>query len=222
MLGIVLLSGGMDSATVLGQVLQEGWDVIPLNIQYGQRHSIETDRAKQVASFYNLDLRVQIFNLLGVVSSSLLGLSGKLSINRSLKDIALEGIPSSYVPARNTIFLAVAGGIAESVGADVVFYGAHQSDCGGYPDCTPSYVAAMSQALQLGTVRQIKVLAPLVSLSKKEVVKRAMDLGVPLHLTHSCYQGVDPACGICDTCRLRLDAFQQAGYEDPINYQTRR
>ncbi len=220
----MLLSGGLDSATTLAVAKAEGFAPIALTFRYGQRHAAEVDAARQVAAaasvrehlFVDIDLRV-------------LGGSALTADIPVPKDRDLSGfeIPSTYVPARNTIFLAYALALAEVRGAQDIYIGVNALDYSGYPDCRPDYIAAFENLAALATRagvegRPTRLRAPLLHLTKPEIIRRGLVLGVDYGLTRSCY---DPdergrACGHCDSCRLRLAAFAQLGLTDPAPYRT--
>ena len=221
---VVLLSGGLDSATVLAITRSEGYASYALSFSYGQRHERELAAAEKVAqSLGAFEHRVARIDLRVFGGSAL---TGDLPIPqaRSIEEMARE-IPTSYVPARNTIFLSYALAWAEVLGAMDIFLGANAVDYSGYPDCRPEFIRAFEQLANLATRAGIegacfRIHAPLLSLSKAEIIARGVSLGVDYSLTHSCY---DPAaggraCGVCDSCQLRLKGFQEAGLSDPISY----
>lgn len=218
---IVLLSGGLDSATVLAIARSEGFECHAISFLYGQRNEIELAAAKRVAHslgvvehlVYPLDLR-------------LFGASALTSDIEIPKDaVGAPGIPVTYVPARNTIFLALALGLAESRGAQEIWLGVNAIDYSGYPDCRPEFIEAFQQVILRGTrvgleKKEPRLVTPLIHLSKAEIIRRGIELGVDYSLTHSCY---DPdakgrACGHCDSCLLRKRGFQEAGVSDPTQY----
>ncbi len=217
---MVLLSGGLDSATVLFGALQAHREVHALTIDYGQRHRIELDAARALAEAASVTSH-EVFPLpldrLG--GSALTDSSEPLPQDRSLEQMGV-GIPRTYVPARNTIFLAIALGLAEVRQARAIYVGAHVQDSSGYPDCRPEYLVALQQAFALGTKvgaqgRPIELVAPLIGSTKAQIIQRALALAVPLELTWSCYGGGPTPCGRCDSCRLRAAAFAQLGQADP-------
>jgi 7-cyano-7-deazaguanine synthase len=219
---VVLLSGGLDSSTVLAIAKERGFAVTAVTVDYGQRHARELESARAVAQSMgvrdHLFLRVELGE---EVDSSLT--RGDREVPRD-REIDGAGIPSTYVPSRNIIFLSVAASIAESRGAEAIFIAANSVDFSGYPDCTPEFLEAFRRTLDVGTKagrdgRGIRVEAPVLRMTKKEIVSEAVRLGVPLELTWSCYVGGDRACGRCDSCRLRLRGFSQAGVEDPLEYE---
>ncbi len=221
MKAVVLLSGGLDSATVLAIAKRENRECIALSFAYGQRHEIELAAAKRVARsmsvpehvIYNLDLRV--FG----------GSALTADINVPKDAVGAAGIPVTYVPARNTIFLSIALGLAEARGAQEIWIGVNAIDYSGYPDCRPEFIHAFQQVIFRGTKsgierRQPTIVSPLIELTKADIIRRGRDLGVDYSLTHSCY---DPdsegrACGHCDSCLLRRRGFEEAGVKDPTRY----
>ncbi len=214
---IVLFSGGLDSTTCLYWALAQGYTCHTLSITYGQRHARELQSARQItqklgvkAHFINLDLP-------WLATSSLVDDTRPLP-NQSLEEIHQTHIPSTYVPGRNLLFLALAGSLLDAIGADTIIAGPNAVDFSGYPDCTPDFYQAAAQALvrgtQQGVSQGIEVLAPLMNLSKAEIVRLAASLHVPFELTWSCYAGGDKPCGVCDSCKLRAQGFKEAGVKD--------
>jgi len=199
---IILLSGGLDSSTTLYYAKNKGYDCHALIFDYGQRHKREISSA--VVQAKRLKVPYEIIKIkLPWKGSSLLDKKAKVPTNRKMK-----GIPSTYVPARNTIFLSFALSYAEAIGARVIFIGANAIDFSGYPDCRPKFYEAFQKVIKEGTKAQkIKVLTPLIDLSKAEIIKLAIKLKVPLDLTWSCYMGGKKPCGICDSCKLREKGF---------------
>ncbi len=222
MKAVVLLSGGLDSSTVLAIALEMGYDVHALSFDYGQRHSRELESAKKIARYFNVPHKIIKIDLRQIGGSAL---TDNIEVpERQVEDIEKE-IPITYVPARNTILLSLALGYAEVIDADAIFYGANAIDYSGYPDCRPEYVEAFERVANLGTKRgvegkPIKIIAPIIHMTKAEIIKKGMELGVPYELTWSCYKGEKKACGKCDSCLLRLKGFMEAGYEDPLDYET--
>ncbi len=221
---VALVSGGMDSATALAITTQEGWRVHALAIDYGQRQRAELDCARQVAAA----IGVESFDIVAVDLRALGGsaLTAEIDVpkDRSHDEIG-AGIPVTYVPARNTVFLALALAAAETRGAEALVLGVNAVDYSGYPDCRPAFLAAFEQVAATGTKQgvegaPIRILAPLVELTKADIVTRGTALGVPFEHTLSCYdpvemQGVWAHCGRCDACALRAKGFREAGLEDP-------
>jgi 7-cyano-7-deazaguanine synthase len=222
---VVLLSGGLDSTTVLAYMIGHGFDVHALTVRYGQRHAFEVDAARRIAEHYRVDHRVVDVDLRAIGGSAL---TADIAVpkDRSLEERA-SGIPVTYVPARNTIMLAVALGWAELLGAGDIGIGVNALDYSGYPDCRPEFIAAFEQLANVATkagiegATRVRVHAPLIDLTKGEIVKLGLSLGVDYARTTSCYDP-DPtgaACGRCDACQLRLKGFAEAGMRDPAAYQ---
>jgi 7-cyano-7-deazaguanine synthase len=221
---VVLLSGGIDSTTTLAIAIAEGYDAYALSFDYGQRHHIEMDAARRVAkSLGAKEHRIPNIDLRAFGGSAL---TDDLAVpkQRSEKEIA-HGIPVSYVPARNTIFLAYALAWAEVIRANDIFIGVNAIDYSGYPDCRPEFIEAFENVANLGTRagvegRRFQIHTPLIKFSKAEIIRNAVELGVDLSLTHSCYDPTPEglACGECDSCLLRLKGFRQAGIKDPMAY----
>ncbi|HWM52968.1 MAG TPA: 7-cyano-7-deazaguanine synthase QueC [Thermoplasmata archaeon] len=224
---VVLLSGGMDSATALAMTIKEGHNVIGLTFDYGQRHRKEIDAATRVAKYFRVaDHRIVTMDLSAIGGSALTDREIPVPEQRRIEEIG-HGIPITYVPARNTILLAYALGLAETTGSKYIVIAANQLDYSGYPDCRPEYYAAFREVARLGTRRGvegdvIEIRTPLIRMSKADIVRKGEDLGVPWVLTWSCYLGGARACGVCDSCQLRLKGFREAGVEDPLPYGSRR
>jgi len=218
--GVVLLSGGLDSATVLAMAQAQGYEMHALSVAYGQRHAAELDAAERVAKALGArSHRVVRLDLDRIGGSALTDLS------IAVPEAPVAGIPITYVPARNTIMLSLALGWAEVLGANDVFFGANAVDYSGYPDCRPAYVAAFEAMANLATKAAIEgarfsVHAPIIDLSKADIVRTGMKLGVDFGMTVSCYQADahGHACGRCDACRLRRQGFIDAGVPDPTRY----
>jgi len=209
---VVLLSGGMDSSTVLYIAKKKYQRCICLIFDYGQRHNRELESAKKIARFAGCNYKIVkiIFPWKG---SSLIDKTEKIPYN---KKIGRE-IPSTYVPGRNTIFLSYALSFAETIGAKKIFIGANAVDFSGYPDCRPQYYKNFNKLLSVGTKNgDIKIETPLLYKTKKEIVKLAVKLGVPLDMTWSCYTGGKKPCGKCDACILRAKGFKEANKKDPL------
>lgn len=210
---IVLLSGGLDSATAAAQAIADGYDPIALSFRYGQRHERELQAAQQIAAH----LGIQQHCLIDVN----LAQWGGSALTDDAIDIPTEGIqagviPSTYVPGRNTVFIAIALSLAEAKSATAIYLGINAVDYSGYPDCRPEYLEAFQTLATLSSKAGLKgnapkLIAPLVSDSKVDIVKRALKLGVPIDLTWSCYQGEEQPCGVCDSCRIRDRALIEAG-----------
>ncbi|HJW38650.1 MAG TPA: 7-cyano-7-deazaguanine synthase QueC [Candidatus Udaeobacter sp.] len=221
---VVLLSGGIDSTTTLAIAIAEGYEAYALSFDYGQRHQIETQAARRVAiSLDAKEHRVAKIDL-RVFGGSALTDDLDVPKKRSEKEMA-HGIPVTYVPARNTIFLAHALAWAEVIQANDIFIGVNAIDYSGYPDCRQEFIEAFENLANLGTKagvegRRFQIHTPLIKFSKADIIRKAVEVGVDLSLTHSCY---DPspkglACGQCDSCFLRLKGFREAGMKDPIPY----
>jgi 7-cyano-7-deazaguanine synthase len=221
---VILLSGGLDSTTVLYQALVEGFDCYALSFDYQQRHQKELAAARQIAQTAQVsEHRVVAFDLRSWGGSALTDSSIDLPIDRDLGQMAQE-IPVTYVPARNTIFLSFALAYAEAIQASRVYLGVNALDYSGYPDCRPEYIAAMQQVFDLGTKQGlggngIQIAAPLINLHKTEIIQLGNRLGVSWADTWSCYDGGELACGVCDSCQLRLAAFAELGLVDPVGYR---
>ncbi|HEV3393366.1 MAG TPA: 7-cyano-7-deazaguanine synthase QueC [Chthoniobacterales bacterium] len=221
---IVLLSGGLDSATTLAIARSQDYETYALSFDYGQRHKRELDAAKKIARSLGAKkhLVVEIDNQIFAGSA----LTGDVDVPKSRSDKEIEtGIPVTYVPARNTIFLAHALAWAETIPAGHIFIGANAIDYSGYPDCRPEFIALFETLANIATKggvegARLQIHAPLIKMSKADIVRKAVELDVDLSLTHSCY---DPspngrACGQCDSCQLRQRGFREAGIKDPIRY----
>ena len=213
---IVLLSGGLDSTTVLAYALDKGYDVIALSFDYGQRHKKELENGKMVAEYYNVDRKVFKIDLTQTGGSALTDNNIQVP-QRKLEEIV--SIPSTFVPSRNMIFLSIASSYAYVNRIDNIFIGVNAIDYSGYPDCRPEFITSMQDSINKALLRDIKIHAPLIDLSKKEIVELGMKLKAPLHLTHSCYEGREKACGMCDSCQLRLKGFMEACIPDPVKYE---
>jgi 7-cyano-7-deazaguanine synthase len=217
----VLLSGGLDSATALAIARSQNFECYALSVEYGQRHSAELDAAQRVAAAAGVsDHRVMRVDLAGIGGSAL------TDTTIAVPESATTGIPVTYVPARNTIMLSLALGWAEVLGAGDICIGVNILDYSGYPDCRPEFIAAFAHLAALGTKAGVegqpyRIQTPLIRLSKAEIIREGVRLGVDYGLTVSCYQadGDGRACGKCDSCRLRRAGFMAAGVSDPTRYQ---
>ena len=222
---VVLLSGGVDSATVAAQALADGFDVSALSFRYGQRHAAELDAATRVAQALGVARRLVLDIDLRPIGGSALTADLPVPRDRPLADMGSD-IPVTYVPARNTIFLSLALAWAEVLGAQDIFIGANALDYSGYPDCRPGYLRAFETLANLATRagvggKHLAIHAPLLQLTKADIVRRGTELGVDYALTVSCY---DPdadgaACARCDACQLRRKGFEEAGLADPTRYR---
>lgn len=221
---VVLLSGGLDSCTCMAVANEAGYEIYPISFNYHQRHSIELDGAKKIAAFYNVPKHMIIETNMDAIGGSALTDS---SIDVPEGDVNRDDVPITYVPARNLIFLSYAMAYAEVVGATHVYIGVNSVDYSGYPDCRPEFIQKFQELADYATTAtavngtKIKLETPLQNLSKKEIVQLGSRLGAPLQFTHSCYKGGEKACGVCDSCKLRLQGFAEAGVEDPVEYETR-
>ncbi len=221
---VILLSGGLDSAVTAAIARQEGLALHCLTVAYGQRHAVEITRAQSIASFLDASEHLVIDVNLRPIGGS--ALTGHMAVPKDRPaETRTDGIPVTYVPARNTIFLSLALAYAEARNVAWIYFGANVLDYSGYPDCRPEFIRAFEAMARLGTSagaagRSIQVRAPLLMLSKAEIVRRGAELRVPFEHTHSCY---DPdasgtACGRCDSCIIRREGFRQAGVVDPVPY----
>lgn len=223
---VVLLSGGMDSATALAITKAEGFDVIALSFDYGQRHRKEVEAAMRIAKHFGVkDHRIVTLDLTAIGGSALTDRRIRIPEQRRLEEIG-QGIPPTYVPARNTILLSYALGLAEATGSSAIVIAANYLDHSGYPDCRPEFYRAYREVARLGTKRGvegdvIEIRTPLIEMSKADIVRKGEELRVPWALTWSCYQGREKACGVCDSCQLRLKGFREAGVKDPLPYARR-
>ncbi len=222
---VILLSGGIDSATAAAIAKRQGFALHALSFRYGQRHQQEIEAAKKVAAFLEAKAHLVLdFDLRAIGGSALTDrIEGPKG--RSAAEIA-QGIPVTYVPARNTIFLSFGLALAERIGAVDIFFGANQLDYSGYPDCREEYIQAFEQMANLATKAgvegksKLKIHTPLIHMTKAEIITEGVALGVDYGLTWSCYdpQPDERACGLCDSCQLRLKGFEEAGFKDPIIY----
>jgi 7-cyano-7-deazaguanine synthase len=222
---VILLSGGLDSATAAALAKKQGFTLHALSFRYGQRHICELDAAKRIAAFFDIAQHLVIEFDLRAIGGSALTDQIDVPKNRSDEEIG-QGIPSTYVPARNTIFLSFGLALAERIEARDIFFGANQLDYSGYPDCREEYIHAFEAMANLATKAgaqgqsRTKIHTPLLHMGKAEIIRTAARLGVDYGLTWSCYdpQPDNRACGRCDSCQLRLKGFNAAGLEDPIQY----
>lgn len=219
---VLLLSGGLDSATVLAVARDLGFDVYALSVLYGQRHQVEVDAAVRVAAALGATEHRFVSVNLDTLGGSALTDSG-LDVPKDRDESAMQDIPITYVPARNTVMLSLALGYAEVVGATDIFIGVNAVDYSGYPDCRPEYIAAFEHLAQLATKagvegKRMRIHAPLIALTKVQIIERGLSLGVDYGMTHSCYDPLPNgrACGRCDSCILRKTAFAELGMDDPV------
>ena len=222
---VVLVSGGLDSATVLALIKSQEYDIYAITFDYGQRHNYELDSSKKVCDFFKVKQHL-IFNLdLRQFGGSALTSQIDVPLDRDDIQISQSGIPITYVPARNTVFMSIALAWAETLNANKIFIGVNAVDYSGYPDCRPEFLKAFGLMANLATKKGIennsfRIEAPLLKLTKKEIIEKGLSLGVDYSMTNTCYAPSKPmtACGRCDACKLRLKGFKEAGVIDPINY----
>lgn len=227
MKALVLSSGGVDSTTCLALAVNNFGkeNVTALSITYGQKHSKEIRSARAVADYYGVEyILLDLSEMFRFSDCSLLSSSEKEIPHESYSSQIekTNGSPvSTYVPFRNGLFISSAAAIAISKGCDVIYYGAHGDDSAGnaYPDCSPEFNKAISDAVYIGSGNMLKVEAPFVSVPKKDVVKKGLELNAPYHLTWSCYEGGEKQCGVCGTCIDRRNAFESNGVTDPVEYE---
>ena len=227
---VLLLSGGLDSTTLLAHALNEGLDVYAMTFRYGQRHASEIEAARRVAAAYRVQDHVIVDIDLRTFGGSALTSDIDVPKDRDLSHGEQQGIPITYVPARNTIFLSFALAWAEVLEAQDIFIGVNALDYSGYPDCRREYIEAYERMANLATrggvegTNPIRIRTPLIDLTKAQIIRLGLELGVDYALTQSCYDPDESgaACGHCDACRLRLRGFEEAGAEDPARYQGRR
>jgi len=220
---VVLYSGGLDSTTCMAIARAQGFEPYAMSFAYGQRHSVELDKARRYASLIGAAAHQVVEINLRAIGGSALTSDIEVPKGRSVD----ASIPVTYVPARNTIFLSFALGWAEVLGAQDIFIGVNALDYSGYPDCRPEYIAAFETLANLATRAGVegehyRIHTPLIDLSKADIIRRGLELGVDYALTHSCYDpGPDGrACGLCDSCQLRLKGFSEVGTADPVEYLT--
>jgi 7-cyano-7-deazaguanine synthase len=215
---VCIVSGGMDSAVAASIASRDGYEIIAVHFNYGQR-----TEERELMAFENIadDLGADRRYVIDLPFFGQIGASALTDKNIDVPTGGIEeGVPVTYVPFRNGIFLSIASAIAEKHNAEALYIGVVEEDSSGYPDCTESYIEAMERAVDLGTKGETKISIkmPLVHMMKSEIVKKASELGVDLGHTWSCYKNNQKACGVCDSCRLRLKGFQKAGFVDPIEY----
>jgi 7-cyano-7-deazaguanine synthase len=221
---VVLLSGGLDSATVLAMARHDGYDAYALSFRYGQRHTVELDAAARVAAALGAARHVVTdIDLRAFGGSALTDDALAVPHHDSADDVSSSEIPVTYVPARNTIFLSFALAWAETLGSSDIFIGVNALDYSGYPDCRPEFIAAFEQLANLATKagvegrQRLRIHTPLIQLTKAQTIARGLELGVDYSLTHSCYDPVaGQACGTCDSCLLRQRGFAELGLTDPV------
>ena len=218
---VVILSGGMDSTTALFIAKKEGYEIVPLHFNYGQRtEKKELESFNKICDYLNLQNRY----IIDIPFFKQIGASALVDENIEVPTDGIKpGIPVTYVPFRNGIFLSIAAAVAEKEEASAIYIGVVEEDSSGYPDCREEFIKNMQKAINAGTKPEtnIEIKTPLIHLKKEDIVKKALEVGVPLELTWSCYKNEDEACGVCDSCRLRLKGFEKAGIKDPIKYKKR-
>jgi len=215
---VCIISGGMDSALGAKIAKEEGYELIALHFNYGQR----TEK-KELASFRKISKKLDCIESYEIDLDFFKQIGASALIDSSLEvptGGVESGVPITYVPFRNGIFISVATALAEKHGAEALFIGVVEEDSSGYPDCRDTYIKSMEESINLGTKDETKleIKMPLVHMQKSEIVAKSIELGVPLEDTWSCYKNEEKACGLCDSCRLRLNGFKQAGRQDPIGY----
>lgn len=220
---VVLASGGLDSTVTAALARREGYALYLLTIAYQQRHAVEIERSRQVATALEAHQHVVIDVDLRTIGGS--ALTGDLSVPKHRTEPERNrDVPVTYVPGRNLIFLSLAAAHAEVLGASIIYFGANVIDYSGYPDCRPEFIRAVEAVLQAGTKagmqgKSIEIRAPLLRMSKADIIRLGLTLNVPFHLTHSCYDPIGSmACGQCDSCLIRKRGFAEAGVVDPIQY----
>lgn len=218
---VIVLSGGLDSTTCMGMAKEKGYELYPITFHYGQKHNREVEQAKKVANYYNApDHRIVNISFLNQIGGSALT-DDSIDVPTDMDE---DEIPVTYVPARNMIFLSLASAYAEVIGAEAIYIGVSAVDYSGYPDCRPEFIDSMNETVNLATKAgatgsEMKIETPLINLTKADTVSEGLRLNVPYELTTSCYNGEEEACGECDSCRLRLKGFEEAGAVDPIPYK---
>ncbi|MGA9289281.1 MAG: 7-cyano-7-deazaguanine synthase QueC [Anaerobacillus sp.] len=218
---VIVLSGGLDSTTCMGMAKEKGYELYPITFHYGQKHNREVEQAKKVAEYYNApDHRIVNISFLNQIGGSALT-DDSIDVPTDLDE---DEIPVTYVPARNMIFLSLASAYAEVIGAEAIYIGVSAVDYSGYPDCRPEFIESMNETVNLATKAgatgsEMRIETPLINLTKADTVSEGLRLNVPYELTTSCYNGEEEACGECDSCRLRLKGFEEAGAVDPIPYK---
>jgi 7-cyano-7-deazaguanine synthase len=221
---VIILSGGLDSTTCMGMALEDGFELYPITFDYGQRHRMEIENARSVAEFYGVKQRHKVIQLgfLRDFGGSALT-DDNIDVPVGVAEKA-EEIPVTYVPGRNLLFLSIATSFAEASGAEAIYIGVNALDYSGYPDCRPEFIHKFEEVIALATKvgvegQGVQIATPLIELTKAGIIQEGMRLKVPYHLTTSCYSGRAKACGECDSCRLRLKGFADAGLKDPIAYE---
>ena len=220
---VVLASGGLDSTTTMAIAKHEGYDIFALSFNYGQRHKLEIEAAKTVAGYFGAKKHLILRLDLGAIGGSALTDDIPVPHGRGLEEIGSGGIPITYVPARNTIFLSYALAWAEVLDAMDIFIGVNALDFSGYPDCRPEYIKAFQEMANLGTKagvegKSVTIHTPIINMTKAQIIKKGLSLGVDYSITHSCYNPTEDGrpCGKCDSCLLRKKGFEEAGLSDPL------
>jgi 7-cyano-7-deazaguanine synthase len=222
---VVILSGGLDSTTCMGIAKDQRYELYPITFDYGQRHRIEIENARKVAEYYGVSHRHKIIALGFLRDFGGSALTDEhIEVPDMTKETVRDGeIPVTYVPGRNLLFLSIATSYAEVTGSQAIFIGVNALDYSGYPDCRPEFIHKVEEVIALATKvgaegKAIRIETPLIRMSKADIIREGTRLQVPYHLTTSCYNGKEQACGVCDSCRLRLKGFAEAGLTDPIPY----
>jgi 7-cyano-7-deazaguanine synthase len=222
---VVLLSGGLDSATVAAIAQGRGFQISAITFSYGQRHDVEIESAKKLAVFFNIKDHI-IIELPEDIFNSALMKNSTIEVPKKGSEESGETIPVTYVPARNILFLSYALAYAESIGARDIFIGANAVDYSGYPDCRPEFIESFNRMANTGTKAGISgdcfnIEAPLLEMEKSDIIKKGAELGVDYSMTHSCYDPDEDgvSCGICDSCTIRRKGFSKSGIEDPVKYR---
>lgn len=218
---VLLLSGGLDSTTVAAILNSQGYSIRALTVDYGQRHIREIEAAKSVASHFKVKEHVVMH-----VDFSLIGGSALTDMSLSVPEGGTSGIPVTYVPARNAVFLSLALAFSEARQCNEIYTGINAIDYSGYPDCRPEFLEAFNRLARLATRAGVegkpaRVIAPLINMRKADIIRAGIAVGAPYGLSWSCYNGREKACGLCDSCLLRLKGFMEAGLEDPIDYENK-
>lgn len=216
MKAVVSLSGGIDSSTCLAWAIEKGYECYAISFDYGQRHKKELNFAKKIAKFYKVEHMIIKLSFPWLKVSSLVDKKKKLP-DQDYNEILSGNIPSTYVPLRNMVFTSIAASYAEAIDGDIIVLGPNVIDYSGYPDCRPEFYNYLNKAIEYGSGKKsIKIITPIIKLSKKEIIELAVKLNVPLELTWSCYYGGRKPCGRCDSCKLRAKGFEEAGLKDPL------
>jgi len=227
---VIILSGGLDSTTCMGIAAERGFELYPLTFDYGQKHRMEIENARKVARFYGAQDRHKIISLGflrefggSALTDDAIEVPHESDLDHSMSH-SLE-IPVTYVPGRNLLFLSIATSYAEVTGAEAIYIGVNALDYSGYPDCRPEFIDKFAEVIAIATKvgvegKHTQIAVPLIHWSKADIIREGTRLEVPYQLTTSCYNGCAEACGECDSCRLRLKGFAEAGIKDPITYST--